>query len=236
MWPRRKNNIVSVSINPQNLILCWAQKDKKSNKILLKSYKKEYFESLELEKSIIFNPTRINNSICEFIKKNKITYPTLSLAVTGPNIFEKIINCPTSSLQKDMLNIPQIAQLHWSSTYLCPSLKSGFDFYICGMKQEYLFQYKLLAIKSGYTLSCVTTEKSALLQLYKYIKKENFTQGQLAIDLGNNNYNLRSYFTHHTINNNFNLDDKLNINVKKEIENIATSIGLFLLGNTVCKK
>jgi len=235
MWPRRKSNIVSVSINPQNLILCWAQDNKKSKEIVIKSYKKEMLTSLEFEKSIVFNPTKISNIISTFIKKQAIGKPIISLAVAGPNVFEKIVNLPTSSPQKKDFAIPETHNINWNSRYLCPSLKSGFDFYVCGMSPENLFQYKLLAIKSGNRLSCVTTERSALLQLYKHVKKEAFTQGQLAIDLGKTNYDLKTFFTPNIISNNITLDSKLAINLTEEIGNVATSIGLFLLGNTICK-
>ena len=140
MWSKRKNNIISILINPQNLVLCWAQEIPHVHKILIKSYKKELFTSLEFEKSIVFNPTKISKSICTFIKENKIARPILAMAVTGPNIFEKIINLSTSSPQKEDFKIPQIELSNWNSTYLCPSLKNGFDFYVCGMKREHLFQ------------------------------------------------------------------------------------------------
>ena len=37
------------------------------------------------------------------------------------------------------------------------------------------------------------------------------------------------------MNTHFTFDNTLSINVKNEIGNVATSIGLFLLGNTICK-
>lgn len=199
------------------------------------AYEKKDFEALEFEKSIVFNPTKISANIKKFIKNNNIKNPFVSMSISGPNIFEKIVTLPKSFAKKEDFKIADVKNLNWNHTYLCPSLKGGFDFYICGMKREHLFQYKLLALWAGAKLAFVTTEQAALISLYKHLEGQNFIQSQFSVDLSQNGYDMQSIFTPKLITKNFNIAKELNINVKKETKNLATSIGLFLLGNKIWK-
>lgn len=237
MWPfiRKQNNIVAISINPQYLTCCWLYKEKKSNLININYYEKTNFKSLEFENSIIFNPTKINLIINNFIKKNKITKPLISISISGPSIFEKIVTIPKSNPEIEDFKLENTNNLQINYTYLCPAISEntniGFTFYICGISQAQIFQYKLLKIKNATNIALVTTELASLIELYKYIKNQNFNQSQLAIDLSKNNYNIKTLFSPIIISKISKIKNDLNINLEKESQCLATSLGLFLLGD-----
>jgi len=232
MWPfqPRNYNIVTLALTPQQIVCLWAKKN--SEAVEVKAYERKKFGHLEFEKSMVFNPSKIGAIIDQFIKKNQIIKPFVSLAATGPYVFEKIITIPTSSPEKKDIQIKELKNHHSQHVYVGPSPKSGFNFYICGIKQPMLFQYKLLAIRSGFNLISLTTQKAAHIQLYKYLKKENFSHSQLAIDLSKSHYDTQSIIDKkrflRTIDTN-----TLEINQEEEYPFLITNIGLFLLGNTI---
>jgi len=234
MWPwgQKKNHLVSVSLSPQNISCCFAKQSKEKNeKITIIAYERKNFASLEFEKSIVFNPTKISHCIKNFIKKNNIERPIVSLSVSGPNIFEKIITLSKSAPKKTDFTFPELQNINWSHTYLCPSTKGGFHFCVHGMPKETLFQYRLLAIKSGIKLRTITTSTNACMQLYKNIKGKQFTQNQLSIDLSKNNYDIRSIFTKKLLEEHFNFNKYVAIDLKNETQFVSTNLGLFLTEN-----
>jgi len=229
MWPwgQKKNNFVSISLSPQNISCCLARQSKRGGKITIKAYERTNFASLEFEKSIVFNPTNISHHIKKFIKKYDIEKPKVAFSVSGPNIFEKTVTLSKSAPKKTDFTFPELKNINWNHTYLCPSTKGGFHFYVHGMAKETLFQYRLLAIKSGLKPHAITTKTNAYLQLYKYVKGKKFTQNQLAIDLSENHYDMQSLLPIKTLEENFNFDTK--IDLKNEMLFLSINLGLFLV-------
>ena len=273
MWPFDmfwgQKNIVSISLNPQYFTCCWLNngdsgKKTGSKKIIINAYEKTEFKSLEFENAIIFNPTKISFVINNFIKKNKIKKPLITIAINGPSVFEKVITLSTSNPTEQDFELENIFNdiinrtgnlntnnlnnkiftnknnIKFNYTYLCPAISEGlnigFNFYICGISQAQLFQYKLLTLKTGGNLTLVTTELAALIELYKYTKDQNFSQSQLAIDLSKNSYNIKALFSPEIISKISILKNNLNINLAHESQDLATSLGLFLLGDKIWKK
>jgi len=233
MWPfkAKKHNLITISLTPQKIACGYITNNNSPESIIVNSYEETKFDSYEFEKAIVFNPTKITHIINNFTKKNNITNAQSALSVKGLNIQENIVTLVQSTPKKNNFNISELNNITWDYTYLGPSLKSGFDFYVCGIRKEILFQYKLLLIRSGLIPTIITTEKTAHLQLYKYIKGDSFRQSQLAVDLSKNNYNIQNTFTPENISNNFTLNQTTNINLKKNLPLLSTNIGLYLLGN-----
>ena len=230
LWGQKKKAVVSISLSPQHISCCLAQQnDQDTKKITISAYERKNFRSLEFEKSIVFNPTTISRHIKQFIKKNKVEKPIASLSISGPNIFEKIVTLSKSTPQKTDFSFPELQNTSWNHTYLCPSTKSGFHFYIHSIPKEILFQYKLLAIQSGIQLRTVTTETNACLQLYKYIKDKNFTQNQFAIDLSENHFDIQSICTTNLLKEKIVLQKNLKIKLKNELPFVPINAGLFLV-------
>jgi len=231
MWPlkRKSPEIVTVSISPQKMALSWIKEENK--KITIKSYKPFSFEHLEFEKSIVFNPTKIKTLAKQFLEENNIKKASFSIAVSGPSIFEKIVKLAKASPHKQDFKCEELKQLNWNYTYIGPSPDNGFDFYICGIKRELLFQYRLLMINTSVTPVVITTSKTAQIELYKYLRGKEFRQSQLVIDLHKNNYDTQSIFTLEDISKNFIFGKNSTDELKSEYQSLATNIGLFLLGN-----
>lgn len=235
MWPFKQSepNLISVSLNPQYMCCSLIQREK-DNIITIQAYKMILFKHLEFEKSIVFNFSKISNTIKTFIKTYNIKNPMLTFSISGPNIFEKIVTLSTSMPTKEDFKIPQINKLNWQYSYLGPSVHGGFDFYFCGITREALFQYNLIAIKSGIKPIVITTPKVSHIELYKYIKDNTFRQSQFAIDLAQNNYDILSTISPEHLSKYFLIDRVIDIKQDK-FKNIATMLGLFLMGRKTWK-
>jgi len=231
MWPFRQiePELVTVSLTPQAINLCWITKEK--NNTHTKAYKTILFKNLEFEKSTIFNLSKISATIKHFVSSNNIRKPLLALAVSGPNIIEKVITLSTSNPSDTDFNLPQQHNLQTQHSYLGPSIHNGFDFYVCGIKRDALFQYNLLAIKAGLTPISITTQTAAHLQLYRQIKGNTFRQSQLTLDLARNNNDILHALDLKQIVQAYNIPDLIQSKCKNDYTDIATNIGLFLIGN-----
>jgi len=259
MWPLKKgirdNSIICVSLSPQYIKCCLISKQNIKNKISINAYEKKELKALEFEKSILFNPTKISSVIKNFITNNSVKNPVISLSVCGPNIFEKIVTLSTSCPTKETItnnfnnnNFNNIKNISLQYTYLCPALNYGFYFYICEIKIEQLFQYKLLAMQTDAKLSCITTERAALISAYKNIQNKTHSQhtqhnkhrqntqcqlgqGQFAIDFAQSNYDIHNLVTYEDVEKNSIIKNELDIDLKEEHTHIANAMGLFFMGN-----
>jgi len=228
MWPFRKPDIITATISPQQLTLSWIKKNK--SKIEVKNHKNFDFKNLEFEKSIVFNPTKISSLVQQFAQENNLKKATCAMAVSGPTIFEKILTLSTATPAIQDLQIKDLKHLKWNYTYLGPSAKNGFEFYICGIKREILFQYKLLGITSGINPAVITTEKNAHIELYKHLNRKNFRHSQLLLDMQSHNYDMHTFFTPEIISEHVELSDTFSATKNHAL---ATNIGLFLLGTKI---
>ena len=237
MWPFRKAEpeLVTVALNPQSMVCSWIKKEKlqlKNNKnIRVKAYKKIIFKQLEFEKSVLFNLSKMSNHIKRFIRANNIKNPLLALSISGPTVFEKIITLSISTPSDEDFNLPQINTMTCKQCYLGPAIHGGFDFYCCGIRREALFQYNLLAIKSGIKLVTITTKKASHIKLYKHMQGDKFRQGQLSLDLAQYNYDIQNTFTSDHISQQFDIQKEIANQLQKEYTNLATNLGLFLIGS-----
>jgi len=226
MWPLyKKPKLITVTLSPGYMSLSLMQITKQ---IEIQAYQKIDLKNLEFENSILFNFTKIAHIIKTFLNTHNLKNATMAVSLVGPHIREKSITVATASPSKDMLKIDNIKNMQWKHTYIGPSLQNGFDFYVCGIKRELLFQCNLLAIKSGTKLSAITTPKVAHIQLYKHLKGELFSQTKLAIDLSKNYEVLPLLLSE--AEKKITPGPDLSIDLKKEIPALSTHIGLFLLG------
>ncbi len=232
MWPfnQQKSEYLTISLTPQNLVCTLIDKSQnKKNQINIKAHERTTLKHLEFSQSVLFNPTRIKNLITTFIKKNHIKKNILvALSLSGPKIFEKVVqlNSPSPKLQD--FTFPELQNLNWSSVYLCPSERDGFDFLICGMKPEYLFSYQLLALSCQLNLKTITTGGHAQLHLYKYLNGTKFRQSQLSLDMISHRYNLNSLVTYDKIINILNTEQIPTVDLQKEYLFLSANLGLFV--------
>ena len=229
MWPlwNKQPELITVTLSPGNMSVSWISWQK-NKKIEIHAYQNITLKNLEFEKSILFNLTKMSQKIKEFIKINNIAKAAIALSISEPNIFEKIINLSMASPVKEDFKIDEIKNLNWKHTYIGPSLHNGFDFYVCGIKRELIFQCNLLAIKSGTKPLVITTAKVAHIKLYKYLQGEGFSQSKLAIELSKN-YDIGKILLQDQVKK-IAFCPNIEIDFKKELPFLSTNIGLFLLG------
>lgn len=235
MWPfgRKKNELVTVSITPQNLSCSWIEKlSNRQAPYTLMAYTRTPLKQLEFSQAVVFNPTIIKKHITSFLKKHHLIGRPVVLSVSGPKVLEKIVLTKTASPAIDEYNIPKLCTLNWNSLYLCPSQKGGFDFFVCGMKPEHLFSYQLLAQSSGINIAAIVTGKLAQLHLYKHLQGSAFRQNKLSLDLLSQKYELNSLFNSNTIEQSMSISKELGIDINKEYPFLTTNLGLFLSEGT----
>lgn len=231
MWPftHKQNNLVTIYLTPQHLTCCLIERvHTKNSPHLLKAYSRFPLKHLEFVQAILFNPTIIKQQIVQFITNTGLDYPPVALAVSGPRVLEQIVQTHEASTKNQTFNIAELSTLSWDCSYLCPSQKGGFDFFVCGMKPEHLLAYQLLAYAANLNLITITTGQHAHLQLYKQVQGAAFRQSQLSLDLLAHKYDANNLFDAATIASSISVDPSLDIDIKKEYSFLGAHVGLFL--------
>jgi len=235
MWPfsRKKYERVTISLSPQNITCCWLERSQKNEgAIYLKAYARTPLKQLEFSQAIIFNPTLLKKQIRSFLQTHRLQSTPAVLAVSGPKIVEHVIQTKTTTPTVQELGLPELRTLTWDSIYLCPSQKGGFDFFVCGMKPEYLFSYQLLAMSAGANITTIATEQLAHLQLYRHRQETLFRKSKLSLDLLQQRYNPSSLSSVEELESLLSLDEATGIDLSKEHTFLGTSLGLFLSEET----
>lgn len=243
----KKNNIISIILEPENMVISWIKKEKKLDLLAHENFTLNKFDYLN---GLIFNYENISKKINFFMQKNKIKRPLISLSVSGPGIFEKTIKSANTIIsEKEIFSYIQNStdkifcelqniydekdfykKLNLSYAYICPSndRDSEHNFYLCAISDEKIFQYKLLSKKLNIKIINLSTKLPAMIQLYKYYKKDEFTGIGLYKALESNNFNSIFLLSKPELLNIINI--KNGINFEKNYNNIALCAGLFLLG------
>ncbi len=232
MWPLApiKNELVTITLSPQYITCSWIQPHNKRTPFALAAYQKTALDHLELEQSIIFNPTKIQQYINNFLEQYNLNNAFVACSCAGPGIREKIITLNIASPKPKDLTSAGLKKIMWDYRYLHPVHNNQFAFYVCGISRELLFQYKLLAIALGINLTTITTEFMALLHLYKYLYGNAFRYSQLAIDMQKHNNKLEKNFTHETIRRMLHISSDITLDLYQEAPFLLKSLGLLLTG------
>lgn len=228
--PSIKNEIVNVSFSPQTIVCSWIKYRSASQPYHINAYQRFQLKNLELEKQIIFNPTHITRLITSFLKKYHLHNAFALFSVTGTGIFEEIITCTEASPTQQHFNIPALKKMVWDYVYLYPLDQARYTFYICGIPQELLLQYLLLANALPVNILTVTTQHMALLNLYRKLHSSSFNHSQLGVDIAKHHNNLHDYFTPKLIEPMFSSD--VAINLEQELLFLSTALGLFIMRDT----
>ena len=227
MWPLPPLNksFVSVVFSPQNLTCSWIQRSNKKAPLTLRAHKQHNLQNLELEKSNVFNPTQIKQYIVNFLTTYNLKHSFVSFALSGPQIQEQFVTLTTATPHRDNFSVSNNPHMHWQWTYVYPNDAGKFTFYLCGIPQQLLFQYKLLASSTPLNLLTISTPRMALLQLYRFIYGSAFRHAQLAIDMQRYHNIIEQLFTHDTIARIVHIPE---ISNEKLLQHILTSCGLFV--------
>src|SRR5579859_6455735 len=169
--PYTTQSIVGINITPRTLTCSWVKApDNKHDPYELKAYKHLLFEVHQKASLTIHNPTRLSSLISTFLEVHDLRDAFIVIALSGDGLVEKqvMLPKPTVSLQQFEGNNSMI----WN--YYCLQDQTEINqapWYTCGLKQELLFQYQLLAIKARLNVIQITTPTMALLKAYKFLKQ-----------------------------------------------------------------
>ena len=230
MWPlpSYKNELVTITICPQYLTCSWIKSSNKQAPLQLCAYERFDLDHLELEKLIVFNPTAIKKHINTFTKKHRLHNAPIACALAGPQVSERLLTLNTLTPQPEQVVTARSPHMRWEYRYLYPHDNGNFVFYRCGIPQPLLLQYKLLATRANLNLLTLTTERMALLTLYKYLYGSAFRQSQLAVHMMQRNNMIEQLFSPETLARILHVPDKNTTLQSKELLPLLSSCGLFV--------
>lgn len=229
MHVKKKNDgALTLLCSPRYLIACHISPH--NTRLQLHSFTKIPLEHLEFEKLIVFNPTRIALLIENLIKSLNLAHLPLFVGLYGPTIKNSFANLPTAHPTIQQLPISHTPHWQWEYAYLYPHDHSYY-FYICGIPRELIFQCQLLALKYNWKLNYLTSERMALLQLYKYLFGHAFRPTQLGIHMQQKNNNVDALFSRDDLSRIITIPSHISVN-EYDIGNLLTSCGLFIGGES----
>lgn len=230
MWrpPRLDNKLVTITFQPQALTCSIITTSSKRAPFAVRAYQRFPLRNLELERLILFNPTKIKQNIQHFLHVHDAQNAYVSCMLNGPELFEKISSLRTATPTVDDFNLPQTNASTWQHRYLYPSDNGKWIFYIAGIPHKILLQYQLLAIAAELNLLTVTTTRMALLKLYQYQQGTAFRRAQLAIDMLQH-HNMPEYlFSPDSLKRLLYTPSSLGIDNAKEAPHLLSACGLFV--------
>jgi len=240
MWPMPPYNqhYVTINLSPHRLSCCWFEQTKNQSSCYLKGYQITELDNLELERLIIFNPSRISTLIQHFVSTHQLKNAFVLFCLSGPSVIGQFISFNTATpdpeqfashnKNKSIQDKPTWDKLIWDYVYLYPTDNGQFMFYAAGIKRELIFQYQLLALRNNLNLITITPAAIALLGLYKHSKGSQFRHSQLGIELAQYNNRIEQLFDSVSLNTLIKENPDINIHTK-DIQCILPSLGLFLM-------
>lgn len=217
------DHLVTIAIKPHQIQCSIVAKNDRTQKITLLACETNPIDNLACEQLNLFNPTWIEKIIRSFLQKHNAQNYFVACTLRGPHMFEEYIVGKNPLHSLDAL-ITKKDHHAYDSECLYPLDNQQSVFYVCGISQPLLLQYKLLAHRLKLRLLSITTETMALLHLYKYFYGNAFRSTQLALDMMRHHNIIEQFFSPDTMH-------RL-IDIKKsEIKDTAhalTACGLFV--------
>lgn len=185
MWrlPKLDDTLVTITFQPHLLSCSIITTSNHTAPFALHAYTETPLQQLELEQLKIFNPTLLQNYIINFLDIHQVRNAFITCMLNGPGIYERFIPMHTANPQLDDFLLPEKQMYTWEYRYVYPIDHGRWMFYVSGIKKDLLFQYKLLAIAGNLNITTITTQRSALLSLYKFQQGKAFRTSKLAIDM-----------------------------------------------------
>ncbi|HEV2601162.1 MAG TPA: hypothetical protein VGT41_02590 [Candidatus Babeliales bacterium] len=231
MWhlPKLRNELVTISLAPKKISCSWLTTTTKDNRrYILKAFEEKPLHHLEYEQSAINNSQMLGAHITKFLKRHKLVDPYISCSISGSQIIESLIDLPIASPKITDFPFPKLHKTIWNYRYLYPKDNAYFTFYLCGIPRHILFQHQLFAVKHQLNLTALTTERMALLSLYKKTRGLIFRASQFAQDMQQNNNELHTLFSADSIRRIMTISPS--VQLPNEITPLSIALGLFIIG------
>jgi hypothetical protein len=235
MWPLPPlpNKLLAITCTPQELTCSLIRPTRIANRYELYVHHCYSLKNHELEQLILCNPTLLRTYIQEVITRHRLEKSSCVIALTGPSIAQRIITIHDAHPNYHHLTDPRLKGLLWDFYYLYPEDDGRYAWYVAGIKQALLLQFKLLFSTLPLHLIGITTESMALLYTYKHLYGSAFRTTQLAHHMRH----LTSACSLHGLLSNELIRRSLAITTPLptlHTSNTArTALGLFLLGSNI---
>ena len=179
------------------------------------------------------NLTAMQTHLHDFIQKHNIRNAALSFAVNGPSMLEQFASSATAHPAPETFALVTPKHMLWDYTYLYPNEQNAFIFYLCGISQQHVLQYKLLAIKSNLPLRAIMSKNMALIQLYRSLQGPAFRHSQLAVCLTRAQHNVDQLFTNEIIHRLLAINPAVSLNFTQQAPLLRTTLGLALTSGDI---
>jgi hypothetical protein len=228
MWPLPPldKDLITISFSPDNLVLSWLQKSTNGKAPLqCNAYERHELPHLELEKLILFNPTRMAKLITHFLSRHKKRNAFIAFSLQGTSLIEHFITLPTSHPKATDFGITQSSNALWGYRFMYHNHDGQAVFYVYKIPRLLLLQYKLLAITTKTNLIMVTTHTMSYFNAYKAIFGSSFRQSQFGLDMIRHNNNIEDLISSDILKRM--ITPPLNISLSDERTYLANAYGIF---------
>jgi hypothetical protein len=228
MWPipELSNELVTIVLNHDSLILSWIQPVKNTSSYFqLNAYQNVQLMSFDFERGIINNPSNLKKYIDQFLSTHKIKHASVGIAVSSPAVYERIITIGQATPSKNDLADFE-SNMHIIESIYLYAQENMFTFYTCAIKREQLLQFQSLAVATKLNLSSITTQNAACLQLYSFIKGNHFLHTQLGFDLDKSQNDIPNLISATQVGCYLKINELQRINIAQESHHLKSSLGL----------
>lgn len=229
MWPLQtiSNKILAITCTPQELTCSFIRPTRIERRYELCAHQCFPLTHGQLERLILFNPTMLRTYIQEFITHHQLAYSSCVVSVTGPSVIQRITTTHESMPTYHRFIDPRVKEMLWDFYYLYCEDDGRYAWYVAGIKQSLVLQFKLLFSTLPIHFSALTTESMALLYAYKQLYGAAFRTTRLSIDMKKLQSNsLDELITHELMRRTLACEPHLHTSSA-----IRTVLGLFLLGH-----
>lgn len=201
MWhlPKLDNRLVTIHFQPHVLSCSIITPSQNPAPYTLSAYQETSLTHFELEQLKLFNPTAIFQYIATFLRAHRAHNAYIACTLHGPGVFEQFMQTYTTQPTLDTFALPDKHKYFWDYRYAYPLDHGRWMFYVAGIKKELLLQYKLFAIRHKLNITTITTQRIALLSLYKFQNAATFRESKLAIDMLQHNNMPEELFSTDTL-------------------------------------
>lgn len=230
--PTIADHLLTISCTPHELVCSLIRPTRIAHRYELYAYHHYPFQSA-CEQLPISNPTLLRSYIQEVVTLHKLEHGMAALVLNGPGIAERIATLASAHPNYQQIVDPRLKGFIWDSYYLYPEENSSqYAFYVAGIKQALLLQYKLLFCTLPLHLIGITTESMALLYLYKTLYGSTFRRSQLAHDIQKTNHTLHPLISAEALRRSLAINPTLSVPAWYDAPTLRTALGLYLLGRT----
>lgn len=232
MWPfpTLSHNILAITCTPQELTCSLIRPTRIARRYELYAHYCYPLIHHEFERSILFNPTTLYTYVQEVITAHHLEHSSCVVALQGPSITQRIITSTQSPPLYHQIADPRLKNMLWDYYYLYPEDDGLSAWYVAGIKQALIIQWKLLFSRLPVHLAGITTDSMALLHAYKHLYGAAFRSTRLAGDIKKQASSFHGLLSHELMRRALAINSSCALHTSPTV---ATALGLFLLGRTV---